>query len=50
MALNTETKNVTVMALNAETKNANQNVKLGSDDGSERRNQECKSECQTRKR
>ena len=38
MALNAETENTTVMALNAETKNANRNVKLGSDDGSERRN------------
>ena len=38
MALNDETENATVMALNAETKNANRNVKLGRDNGSECRN------------
>ena len=35
------------MALNADAENATPNVKLRSDDDSERRNQECDSECQT---
>ena len=33
-----------MMALNAETGNAAMNVKLGSGDGSERRNRECDSD------
>ena len=37
------------MALNAKTENATLNVKLGSDDGSERRNWECDSERQIEK-
>ena len=38
-----------MIALNAETENATLNVKLGSDDSSERRNWECDSERQTEK-
>ena len=39
VALNVETKNVMMMALNVETKNTTLNIKLGSDDGSELRNE-----------
>ena len=38
-----------MMALNAKTENATLNVKLESDDGSERRDWECDSERQTEK-